>query len=186
MRRQGNAVANCQQEIKDKAEREEAASSSRGNMIWHARKHLTRLRCFIFVWSSVKIEERYLSLIHASDNPANLSMLRPLKPVFFSCRREPSCGHPVAEAALLQVEHPVLRHKSSSSSEKSRRRLLGIRWNSPSSGLGSHPSSHLPGLADRCAAPVTPVTKHLGNTRTRDQPYRPGRCWYSAHRYISF
>src|SRR5712672_90551 len=94
-----------------------------------------------------------------------------------TCVLTVTCVLTITCASDEQVRH---------SSEKSRRRLLGIRWNSPSSGLGSHPSSHLPGLADRCAAPVTPVTKHLGNTCTRDQPYRPGRCWYSAHRYISF
>ena len=51
-----------------------------------------------------------------------------------------------AEAALLEVQHkhPLLRHKSSSSSEKSKRRFLGIRRSSPSSGLGSRPSSHAP------------------------------------------
>jgi hypothetical protein len=48
------------------------------------------------------------------------------------------------EAALLEVQHPLLRHKSSSSSEKSKRRFLGIRRGSPSSGLGSRPSSHAP------------------------------------------
>jgi hypothetical protein len=50
------------------------------------------------------------------------------------------------EVALLEVQHPhpVLRHKSSSSSEKSKRRFLGIRRGSPSSGLGSRPSSHAP------------------------------------------
>jgi hypothetical protein len=50
------------------------------------------------------------------------------------------------EAALLEVQHPhsVLRHKSSSSSEKSKRRFLGIRRGSPSSGRGSRPSSHAP------------------------------------------
>lgn len=48
------------------------------------------------------------------------------------------------EAALLEVQHPLLRHKSSSSSEKSKRRFLGIRRSSPSSGLGSRPSSHAP------------------------------------------
>jgi hypothetical protein len=48
------------------------------------------------------------------------------------------------EGALLEVQHPVLRHKSSSSSEKSKRRFLGIRRGSPSSGLGSRPSSHAP------------------------------------------
>lgn len=47
------------------------------------------------------------------------------------------------EAALLEVHHP-LRHKSSSSSEKSKRRFLGIRRGSPSSGLGSRRSSHVP------------------------------------------
>ena len=48
------------------------------------------------------------------------------------------------EAVLLEVQHPPLRHKSSSSSEKSKRRFLGIRRSSPSSGLGSRPSSHAP------------------------------------------
>jgi hypothetical protein len=48
------------------------------------------------------------------------------------------------EAALLEVQHPLLRHKSSSSSEKSKRRFLGIRRSSPSSALGSRPSSHAP------------------------------------------
>jgi hypothetical protein len=51
------------------------------------------------------------------------------------------------EAALLEVQHPILRHKSSSSSEKSKRRFLGIRRGSPSSGLGSRPSSHAPSPA---------------------------------------
>jgi hypothetical protein len=48
------------------------------------------------------------------------------------------------EAARLEVQHPLLRHKSSSSSEKSKRRFLGIRRSSPSSALGSRPSSHAP------------------------------------------
>jgi hypothetical protein len=48
------------------------------------------------------------------------------------------------EVALLEVQHHLLRHKSSSSSEKSKRRFLGIRRSSPSSGLGSRPSSHAP------------------------------------------
>lgn len=49
------------------------------------------------------------------------------------------------EAPLLEVQHPPLRHKSSSSSEKSKRRFLGIRRASPSpSGIGSRYSSHEP------------------------------------------
>ena len=48
------------------------------------------------------------------------------------------------EAVLLEVQHPPLRHKSSSSSEKSKRRFLGIRRSSPSSALVSRPSSHAP------------------------------------------
>ena len=48
------------------------------------------------------------------------------------------------EVALLEVQHHTLRHKSSSSSEKSKRRFLGIRRSSPSSGLGSRSSSHAP------------------------------------------
>ncbi len=50
------------------------------------------------------------------------------------------------EAALLEVQHPPLRHKTSSSSEKSKRRFLGIRRvsPSPSPALGSRPSSHTP------------------------------------------
>ena len=51
---------------------------------------------------------------------------------------------PSTEAALLEVQHPLLRHQSSSSSEKSKRRFLGIRRASPSSGLGSRRSSHVP------------------------------------------
>ena len=39
---------------------------------------------FIFVRSSVEMEEWYFSLIHASDNPANSSMLFPLQTVFSS------------------------------------------------------------------------------------------------------
>jgi hypothetical protein len=47
------------------------------------------------------------------------------------------------EAAVLEVQQPNLRHKGSSSSEKSKKRFLGIRRasNSPSPGPGSRPSS---------------------------------------------
>jgi hypothetical protein len=50
------------------------------------------------------------------------------------------------EAVLLEVQHPHLRHKASSSSEKSKRRFLGIRRTSPSppSGVGSRSRSHEP------------------------------------------
>jgi hypothetical protein len=50
------------------------------------------------------------------------------------------------EAVLLEVQHPPLRHKTSSSSEKSKKRFLGIRRASPSpsSGVGSRYSSHEP------------------------------------------
>jgi hypothetical protein len=37
---------------------------------------------FIFVRSSVEMEDWYLSLIHSSDNPANSSMLHPVQEVF--------------------------------------------------------------------------------------------------------
>ena len=60
------------------------------------------------------------------------------------------------EAALLEVQHPILRHKSSSSSEKSRRRFLGIRRSSPSPGLGSRPSSHAPSPAPSLENSRTP------------------------------
>ncbi len=50
------------------------------------------------------------------------------------------------EAALREVQYPPLRHESSGSSEKSKRRFLGTRRSTPtpSSGLGSRPSSRAP------------------------------------------
>ncbi|KAI0001763.1 hypothetical protein BJV77DRAFT_969552 [Russula vinacea] len=65
------------------------------------------------------------------------------------------------EAPLLEVQHPPLRHKTSSSSEKSKRRFLGIRRASPSpSGVGSrfpsHESSPTPSLENLRASSPEP------------------------------
>jgi hypothetical protein len=50
------------------------------------------------------------------------------------------------ETVLLETQRPPLRHKASSGSEKSKRRFLSLRRTSqsPSPGLGSHPSSREP------------------------------------------
>ena len=48
------------------------------------------------------------------------------------------------EAGLLEVQHHRLRHKASSSSEKSKKRFLGIRRASPSPSFGAGSSSRAP------------------------------------------
>ncbi|KAH9968698.1 hypothetical protein BC827DRAFT_1257716 [Russula dissimulans] len=75
------------------------------------------------------------------------------------------------EAALLEVQHPQLRHKSSSSSEKSKRRFLGIRRTSQPNSL-SHSSSREPSPApslERVSSPepVNGVSPHHSDTRPK-------------------
>ncbi|KAI0004073.1 hypothetical protein BJV74DRAFT_875823 [Russula compacta] len=95
---------------------------------------------------------------HTSHQPPNHRSAPLLPSGGFSPTPNPSHHNPVnsheydspaedsdlpTEAALLQAQHPPLRHKASSSSEKSKKRFLGIRRTSrtPSPGLGSRPSS---------------------------------------------
>ena len=66
------------------------------------------------------------------------------RPLFHSREHHPHVEDPDSstEAALLEVQHHPLRHKSSSSSEKSKRRFLGIRRASHTPSLGVGSSSH--------------------------------------------
>jgi len=74
----------------------------------------------------------------------------------------------LTEAAQLEVQHPRLRHKASSSSEKSKKRFLGLRRTSlsPSPGLGSRSSSRSPSPAPSLENLRTPSPEPLSRTST--------------------
>ena len=74
----------------------------------------------------------------------------------------------LTEAAQLEVQHPRLRHKASSSSEKSKNRFLGLRRTSlsPSPGLGSRSSSRSPSPAPSLDNFRTPSPEPLSRTST--------------------
>lgn len=87
------------------------------------------------------------------------------------------------QAALLQAQHPPLRHKASSSSEKSKKRFLGVRRTSrsPSLGLGSRPSSREPSPASsqenlRTPTPEPPNSSSLhSDARPTKSPVPSGQ-----------
>ena len=74
----------------------------------------------------------------------------------------------LTEAAQLEVQHPRLRHKGSSSSEKSKKRFLGLRRTSfsPSPGLGSRSSSRSPSPAPSLENLRAPSPNPLSRTST--------------------
>jgi len=74
----------------------------------------------------------------------------------------------LTEAAPLEVQHPRLRHKASSSSEKSKHRFLGLRRTSlsPSPGLGSRSSSRSPSPAPSLDHLRTPSPEPLSRSST--------------------
>ena len=74
----------------------------------------------------------------------------------------------LTEAAQLEVQQPRLRHKASSSSEKSKNRFLGLRRTSlsPSPGLGSRSSSRSPSPAPSLENLRTPSPEPLSRTST--------------------
>jgi hypothetical protein len=94
-----------------------------------------------------------------TPDPLHHDILHPRKP-------DPPVEDPdlQIDAAVPEVQHPGLRHKGSGSSEKSKKRFLGIRRTSHSPSLGSHSSSREPSPAPSLENLRTPSPEPLNGT----------------------